>query len=297
MSGEQPHVGFSLGNEAKIISLNGTATEMRFYVTQDSRKMFIRLYGQMVKIGDIETLKTDAERQMMLAPLNKLHYVEATGGLFRFNANGWEEFLTSVRTENIIDKAITNEKLSDMPSNTIIGRISSDEGGKPGYLTAEQVREWLNISEDGSFFSQYEHPLNHPPNIITQDEHNRFVTDEQIESWDSKAEWPHQHNIYDLNIDLNDNDRMFVKRIRIPMNGGTISNNSVLDVPLAGYNVNANQVISFILFNNGISSPVIFAGYSLDGYTVYLRSLSSITLSPVNCYLDLWTVEGGLGEK
>lgn len=34
----------------------------------------------------------------------------------------------------------------------------------------------------------YVHPESHPPRIIEQDENNRFVTDEQIESWTNKAE-------------------------------------------------------------------------------------------------------------
>ena len=39
-----------------------------------------------------------------------------------------------------------------------------------------------------AFVTQYTHPTNHPPSIISQDESNRFVTDTQIDTWNNKQD-------------------------------------------------------------------------------------------------------------
>lgn len=53
-------------------------------------------------------------------------------------------------------------------------------------LMSKEDKEKLDSIERGANY--YNHPETHNPNIIIQDENNRFVTDDQIKSWDNKPE-------------------------------------------------------------------------------------------------------------
>ena len=49
----------------------------------------------------------------------------------------------------------------------------------------------LNGIEESA--NNYTHPLSHDPSIITQDASNRFVTDTEKSTWNSKADTSHTH--------------------------------------------------------------------------------------------------------
>lgn len=46
--------------------------------------------------------------------------------------------------------------------------------------------------------TNYTHPANHPPSIITQDSSNRFTTDAEKATWNNKANAVHSHTLADV---------------------------------------------------------------------------------------------------
>jgi hypothetical protein len=83
----------------------------------------------------------------------------------------------------ISPNVVSNTKLADVPTNTIKGRVTSATGD-PEDLTPTQVRTMINVA-DGA--NNYVHPSTHSPSIIAQDASNRFVTDAEKSTWNSKA--------------------------------------------------------------------------------------------------------------
>lgn len=67
----------------------------------------------------------------------------------------------------------------------------------------EKQLKWLNVKATlkayfDTLYNNYVHPVNHPPSIITQDSSNRFVTDAEKTTWNSKANGTHTHAISDV---------------------------------------------------------------------------------------------------
>ena len=57
-------------------------------MTSDTKNVFYDLAGERIQLTDIIELDTEAQRQAILAPLNKFYFVKDTGILWRYN-NGW----------------------------------------------------------------------------------------------------------------------------------------------------------------------------------------------------------------
>lgn len=84
----------------------------------------------------------------------------------------------------ISNAAVTNLKMANMASGSIKGRVSAGPGA-PEDLSDVQVRAFLNV-EDGA--NAYVHPASHPATMIVQDSSNRFVSDTEKSTWNSKPD-------------------------------------------------------------------------------------------------------------
>ena len=85
---------------------------------------------------------------------------------------------------NIHAAGSDNQDLSGLqPKETCKGLSTND------YTTIEKNK--LSTIADNA--NNYSHPTNHLPSIITQDTSNRFVTDTEKTTWNSKAEGNHTH--------------------------------------------------------------------------------------------------------
>lgn len=60
-----------------------------------------------------------------------------------------------------------------------------------GYMSKTDYVKLYNIDEEAN---KYIHPEFHSPDIIAQDELNRFTTDKEKEGWDKKADGDHNHD-------------------------------------------------------------------------------------------------------
>lgn len=101
---DQIDVSFSLGNESKIKSLSDPI-EGRFYISEDTKKIFVSKNGQNIKIGDIEDISTEEERLSLFAPLQKFYLVEETGSLWRYSYEfGWVEYLNRCKCPDMITR-------------------------------------------------------------------------------------------------------------------------------------------------------------------------------------------------
>ena len=84
---------------------------------------------------------------------------DENGQTYRYNGTEWVKFLSLVYT--LVTQA------------------------DHGLMSAEDKIRLDNMEDEAN---KYIHPSHHLPSIITQDENNRFVTDNQIDYWDAKAE-------------------------------------------------------------------------------------------------------------
>ena len=82
------------------------------------------------------------------------------------------------------------------PTGTIVANriaVFNDTTGKvikdSGFTIATSVPANAKFTD-----TVYTHPTNHPASVITQDSNNRFVTDAEKSSWNSKAAGNHNHN-------------------------------------------------------------------------------------------------------
>ncbi len=89
---------------------------------------------------------------------------------------------------DIIDAEI--KKVNDSKVNVVAGKgLSAND-----YTTAEKTK----LSGIAANATNYIHPANHPPAIITQDASNRFVTDSEKAAWNGKAAGNHAHAATDI---------------------------------------------------------------------------------------------------
>lgn len=108
---EKINVSFSIGIEAKIKTLINPI-EGRFYISEDTHRLFNIIDKKIVKIGDVEIVSTEQERLNILSPLLKLYYVEETGGLFRYTTEtGWEQYLTKNDIQTLMSNVIPEIKI------------------------------------------------------------------------------------------------------------------------------------------------------------------------------------------
>jgi len=116
------------------------------------------------------------------------------------------------------DTEVSNN--TDVSSNTANRHSHSNktilDNTTASYTTTEETK--LAGIEDSA--NNYSHPSSHSPSIITQDSNNRFVTDTQINSWDSKAEGSHTHTESDI-TDLQNYEPAFTKNTAFNKNFGT----------------------------------------------------------------------------
>lgn len=88
------------------------------------------------------------------------------------------------------DQAETNAKTySDQKLNAHIGTGGSAHanviaGGAAGFMTGADKTKLDGVATGAN---NYVHPATHPPSIIAQDANNRFVTDAEKSTWNSKA--------------------------------------------------------------------------------------------------------------
>lgn len=84
------------------------------------------------------------------------------------------------------DYVTRTEYTNDM--NRKVDKISGKMLTTNDYTTAEKNKL--------AGLNNYSHPSTHPASIISQDINNRFVTDAQISTWNSKANGSHTHSEY-----------------------------------------------------------------------------------------------------
>lgn len=82
---------------------------------------------------------------------------------------------TDTRHVSDAEKEYWNEKADNSLSTNI----------NDGLMSKQDKMKLDTVEENANY---YTHPENHDPSIISQDENNRFVTDQQIKSWDNKVE-------------------------------------------------------------------------------------------------------------
>lgn len=94
---------------------------------------------------------------------------------------------------NESSKTVTVKIVETAISHPLASEVSN------GYMSSEDKYKLDRIEPNAN---NYVHPTYHSPDIIQQDPDNRFVTDEQIKDWNSKAAGNHIHKDYLSKFDL-----------------------------------------------------------------------------------------------
>lgn len=84
--------------------------------------------------------------------------------------------------------------IEDLSLNTV-AKLAAATTTVAGFMSAADKTKLDGIDPNAQ---AYTHPETHPASIIVQDSSNRFVTDEQISSWNSKAAGTHSHAATDI---------------------------------------------------------------------------------------------------
>ena len=79
-------------------------------------------------------------------------------------------------------------------------KYSNATRASSGLMSVADKGKLDGISDNAN---NYEHPENHLPSIISQDENNRFITDEQALNWDSKIDKTYVDNKVKTDVPLN----------------------------------------------------------------------------------------------
>lgn len=64
----------------------------RFLIASDTRSIFYDLRDKRIQLTDIITLDTEAQREAILAPLDKFYFVKADATLWRFVNGKWQDW-------------------------------------------------------------------------------------------------------------------------------------------------------------------------------------------------------------
>lgn len=93
---------------------------------------------------------------------------------------------------------VTNYTEKTTPVNADLVLIAdSADSNNPKKLSWTNIKAFLKTYFD-TLYNNYVHPANHPASIITQDASNRFVTDTEKTTWNSKANGTHTHATSDV---------------------------------------------------------------------------------------------------
>ena len=115
---------------------------------------------------------TSANGLMISTDKAKLDGIEANANKYTHPTN----HAPSIITQDSSNRFVTDAQIS---------LWSTDATGTTDGLMSSTDKTKLDSIEAGA--NKYTHPTTHAPSIIAQDTNNRFVTDSQIASWDSKA--------------------------------------------------------------------------------------------------------------
>ena len=131
-----------------------------------------------------------------------------------------------------------------------------------------------------SGLSNYTHPDNHLPGIISQDENNRFVTDIQINSWNDKANSNHDHaGLYEA-ANVNIQNHIGTTHASIPLyarvtgSNATTTGQSLVTVTGLSLSLLANSVYE-IEVNMTCSTTAVTSGI---GYGINLSNTSGASI-------------------
>lgn len=64
----------------------------RFLIASDTRSIFYDLGDKRIQLSDIITLDTEAQREAILAPLDKFYFVKASCTLWRYVNGEWKDW-------------------------------------------------------------------------------------------------------------------------------------------------------------------------------------------------------------
>jgi hypothetical protein len=145
-------------------------------------KSIYKVYLDVVALNDkvLETY-TAAEK-------TKLAGIAANANNYVHPANHPASIITQDATNRFVtdaEKTTWNAKASTTAATTSVSGLMSsiDKTKLDGIATGA---------------TNYVHPANHPASIITQDATNRFVTDAEKTSWNTKANGVHNHTLDDV---------------------------------------------------------------------------------------------------
>ena len=134
----------------------------------------------------------------------------------------------------------TSEELSTHTSNNSIHTTQAEKDKLAGIETQA---------------NKYVHPTNHSPSIITQDANNRFVTDAEKTSWNSKANGTHTHVATDV---VEDSTHRFVTDSEKTAWNGKADANTVNEMRLSGVTA-SRPVPSYVgqmYFDTTLGKPI-----------------------------------------
>ncbi|WP_297136114.1 CD1375 family protein [Terrisporobacter sp.] len=130
-------------------------------------------------------IEPDPDVPVLKQLIDEVRYLQQNGGSI-VNLSKYQK-LEDERL-NTIDKTVVGgiNELNDSKVDKIEGKGLSTVD-----FTTEKDTKLNGIAENAN---NYTHPINHEPNIITQDATHRFVTDEEKDVWNNKSEFSGSYN-------------------------------------------------------------------------------------------------------
>lgn len=130
-------------------------------------------------------IEPDPDVPVLKQLIDEVRYLQQNGGSI-VNLSKYQK-LEDERL-NTIDKTVVGgiNELNDSKVDKIEGKGLSTVD-----FTKEKDAKLSGIAENAN---NYTHPINHEPNIITQDATHRFVTDEEKDVWNNKSEFSGSYN-------------------------------------------------------------------------------------------------------
>ncbi len=140
-------------------------SEGQFLMTSDTKNVFYDLDGERIQLTDIIELDTEAQRQAILAPLNKFYFVKNTGSLWRYNSNGWLEWKQgSSSSSSAVHRTLTRAGWVNNQQVVNISDLTADQNGIAGlsqdisqaeFEAAANAEMRICAQADGSFTVAY----------------------------------------------------------------------------------------------------------------------------------------------
>ena len=257
---EIKHGILTLSDGLKIVgnTTSTTATKVNVQET-DGTINTISKYDlvNVVEVNDVPSLP-------LVGEVGKIYVVKNLNKIYRWNGTYYTELaITDIsgKVDKIVGKGLSTEDYTT-PEKTKLAElfnydptiINNAIALKVDKVTGKSLLSDAEITRLTTL-SNYTHPANHPPSIITQDANNRFVTDVEKATWNNKqATITTDSSLYldpttkELRLNIGESNQYFnyvsgVKEFTLVNEPASITyisiNGVLLSNPFADYTINA----------------------------------------------------------